>query len=134
MEALTITPFKATKRILRYIKGTTDFSLHYYSSNNYEIIGYSDSDWSGNLDDRKSTDGFMFFMGDTAFTWMSKKQPIITLSTCEAEYVAATSCVCHEIWLRNLLKELKMPQEDHVEICVDNNQHFLWQRIMHFMK
>lgn len=120
MEAPTTTHFKAAKRILRYIKGTTNFGLHYYSSNNYNIVGYSDSDWSGDLDDRKSTTGFVFFMGDTAFTWMSKKQPIVTLSTCEAEYVAATSCVCHAIWLRNLLKELKMPQEEPMEICVDN--------------
>lgn len=120
MEAPTTTHFKAAKRILRYIKGTTNFGLHYYSSDNYNIVGYSDSDWSGDLDDRKSTTGFVFFMGDTAFTWMSKKQPIVTLSTCEAEYVAATSCVCHAIWLRNLLKELKMPQEEPMEICVDN--------------
>ncbi|XP_050916817.1 secreted RxLR effector protein 161-like [Lathyrus oleraceus] len=120
METPTTTHFKAEKRILRYIKGTTNFGLHYYSSNNYEIIDYSDSDWSGDLDDRKITTGFVFFMGDTAFTWMSKKQPIVTLSTCEAEYVAATSCVCHAVWLRNLLKELKMPQDDPVEICVYN--------------
>ncbi|KAH9715665.1 hypothetical protein KPL71_021147 [Citrus sinensis] len=64
--------------------------------------------------------GFVFFMGDTAFTWMSKKQPIVTLSTCEAEYVAAASSVCHAIWLRNLLKELGLPQEEPIEICVDN--------------
>ncbi|XP_050902456.1 uncharacterized mitochondrial protein AtMg00810-like [Lathyrus oleraceus] len=120
MEVPTTTDFKEEKRILRYIKGTTNFGLHYYSSNNYEIIGYSDSDWSGDLDGRKSTTGFVFFMGDTAFTWMSKKQPITTLSTCEVEYVVVTSCVCHAIWLRNLLKELKIPQEDPVEICVDN--------------
>ncbi|KAL5789684.1 hypothetical protein ACOSQ2_004572 [Xanthoceras sorbifolium] len=55
------------------------------------LVGYSDSDWGGDIDDRKSTSGFVFFMGNTAFTWMSKKQPIVTLSTCEAEYVAATS-------------------------------------------
>lgn len=90
MEAPTTTHFKAAKRILPYIKGTTNFGFHYYSSNNYEIIGYSDSDWSGDFDDRKSTIDFVFFMGDTAFTWMSKKQTIVTLSTCEDEYVAAT--------------------------------------------
>ena len=59
-------------------------------------------------------------MGDTAFTWLSKKQPIVTLSTCEAEYVAATACTCHAIWLRNLLKEVSMSQIDPTEICVDN--------------
>ena len=106
MEAPTTTHLQTAKRILRYIKGTIDFGLRYYSSANYNLVGYSDSDWSGDLDDRKSTTRFAFFMGKTAFTWMSKKQPIVTLSTCEAKYIAATSCVCHTIWLKNLLKEL----------------------------
>ncbi|XP_050920499.1 uncharacterized mitochondrial protein AtMg00810-like [Lathyrus oleraceus] len=68
MEAPTTTHFKAAKRILRYIKDTANFSLHYYSSINFEIIGYSYSDWSGDLDDRNNTTGFVFFMGDTGFT------------------------------------------------------------------
>ncbi|KAH9648517.1 Integrase catalytic domain-containing protein [Citrus sinensis] len=84
------------------------------------IVGYSDSDWGGDVNDRKSTTGFVFFVGDTAFKWMLKKQPIVTLSTCEAEYVAAISSVCHAIWLKNLLKELGLPQEEPSEICVDN--------------
>ncbi|KAL5861181.1 hypothetical protein ACOSQ4_002477 [Xanthoceras sorbifolium] len=120
MENPTTTHFKVAKRILRYIKGTIDFGLFYSVSNDYKLVGYSDSDWGGDIDDRKSTSGFVFFMGNTAFTWMSKKQPIVTLSTCEAEYVAATSSVCHVIWLRNLLKELGLPQEEPTEICVDN--------------
>nr|KYP66220.1 Retrovirus-related Pol polyprotein from transposon TNT 1-94 [Cajanus cajan] len=120
MEAPTTTHLKTAKRILRYIKGTTSFGLYYSNSNDYKLVGYSDSDWSGDMDDRKSTSGFVFYMGDTAFTWMSKKQPIVTLSTCEAEYVAATSCVCHAIWLRNLLKELSLPQVEPTKIYVDN--------------
>ena len=59
-------------------------------------------------------------MGDTAFTWYLKKQSIMSLSTCEAEYVAASSAVCHAIWLRKLLKMLRMPQEVPTTICVDN--------------
>ncbi|GKC55019.1 hypothetical protein Tco_1077764 [Tanacetum coccineum] len=66
--------------------------------------------------------GFLFFLGNNAFTWSSKKQPIATLSSCEAEYVAATSCVCHVIWLRSMLKELHMEQEDAIEIYVDNKK------------
>ena len=120
MENPTTTHFKAAKRILRYLKGTINFGLFYSTTNDYKLVGYSDSDWAGDVDDRKSTTGFVFFMGDTAFTWMSKKQPIVTLSTCEAEYVAATSCVCHGIWLRNLLKELGWPQEKPTKIFVDN--------------
>ena len=73
--------------------------LFYFSTTNYNLVGYTDSDWCGDVDDRKSTTGYMFFMGDTAFTWYSNKQPIVSLSTCEAEYVAASCCVCHAIWL-----------------------------------
>ncbi|WZZ79037.1 hypothetical protein YC2023_099609 [Brassica napus] len=118
MEHPTTTHFKAAKRI--YIKSTINFGLYYSISDDYKLVGYSDSDWGGDVDDRKSTSGFVFFIGETAFTWMSKKQPIVTLSTCEAEYVAATSCVCHAIWLRNLLKELNLPQEEPTKIFVDN--------------
>jgi len=64
--------------------------------------------------------GFVFFMGDTSFTWSSKKQSIVTLSSCEAEYVAANSAVCHLIWLRNMLKHLGFPQENLTKIYIDN--------------
>ena len=73
MEAPTTSHLKTAKRILRYIKGTIDFGLLYSSSNNSKLIGYSDSDWARYIDDHKSTTGFVFFMGDTAFTWSSKK-------------------------------------------------------------
>jgi hypothetical protein len=65
------------------------------------VIGYNNSDWVGDMNDRKSTIGFFFFyMGEITFTWNLKKKPIIILSTCEAEYIATTTCVCHSIWLR----------------------------------
>jgi hypothetical protein len=112
--------WKAMKRILRYIKGTVSLGLFYSESSEFKLKGYSDSDWCGDVDDRKSTSGFVFYLGDTAFTWVSKKQPIVTLSTCEAEYVAASWCVCHAIWLRNLLCELGLPQSDATKIRVDN--------------
>ncbi|KAJ3705098.1 hypothetical protein LUZ61_008803 [Rhynchospora tenuis] len=112
--------WKAIKRILRYIRGTTSLGLFYSSTNEFGIYGYSDSDWSGDVDDRKSTSGFVFYIGDTAFTWLSKKQPIVTLSTCEAEYVAAATCVTHAIWLRRLLEEINFRQEGVTQIYVDN--------------
>nr|XP_048322321.1 secreted RxLR effector protein 161-like [Ziziphus jujuba var. spinosa] len=99
MENPITTHLEVAKRILRYLKGTTSFCLYYSTSNDYKLIRYSDSDWGGDIDDHKSTSGFMFYLGDTTFTWMSKKQKIVTLSTCDAEYVAATLCVCHAIWL-----------------------------------
>ncbi|GKV41340.1 hypothetical protein SLEP1_g48885 [Rubroshorea leprosula] len=120
LEAPTTVHLKAAKRILRYIKGTTDFGLNYFASNDFTLRGFSDSDWAGDIDDRKSTTGCVFYMGDTAFTWSLKKQPIVTLSTCEAEYVALNSCVTHVVWLRNLLKELRVTQEGPTKIYVDN--------------
>ncbi|PKU78069.1 putative mitochondrial protein [Dendrobium catenatum] len=84
METPTTSHLKTAKRILRYIKGTIHFGLLYSSSNDFRLVGYSDSDWAGDMDDRKSTTGYVFFMGDTTFTWMSKKQPIVRLFTCEA--------------------------------------------------
>ncbi|XP_022895465.1 uncharacterized protein LOC111409681 [Olea europaea var. sylvestris] len=115
METPTMTHMKTAKRILRYIKCTLDYGLVYSSSNEFKLVGYSHSDWGRDSDDRKSTTGYVFYLGDTAFTWSSKKQSIVTLSTCEAEYVAPTSSVCHAIWLRNLLKTLGVSQKEPIE-------------------
>ncbi|KAJ7962054.1 Retrovirus-related Pol polyprotein from transposon TNT 1-94 [Quillaja saponaria] len=120
MESPTSTHMKTAKRILRYLRGTLDYGLFYSSSHIIDLVGYCDSDFAGDLDDRKSTTGFVFFRGNNAISWVSKKQPIVTLSTCEAEYVAATSCTCHAIWLRRLLKELQEPQKEATQIFVDN--------------
>ncbi|XP_047318270.1 secreted RxLR effector protein 161-like [Impatiens glandulifera] len=83
MEELNYTHLKAIKRILRYIRGTSSLGLLYSQTKEYKLIGYSNSDWCGDIDDRKSTSGYVFYMGDTTFTWLLKKQPIMTLSTCE---------------------------------------------------
>ncbi|KAA0058430.1 putative mitochondrial protein [Cucumis melo var. makuwa] len=81
MESPTTTHLKVTKRILRYLRGTLDYGLFYSSSKEFKLEGYYDSDWAGDTNDRKSTSGYVFFIGNTAFTWSSKKQPIVTLST-----------------------------------------------------
>ena len=112
--------WKAIKRILRYIQGTKSLGLIYTRTEDYKLLAYSDSDWCGDIDDRKSTSGYMFFMGEITFTWYSKKQPIVSLSTCEAEYVASSYCVCNAIWLRRLIHELRIPQPRSTEIRIDN--------------
>ncbi|KAA0052395.1 putative copia-type polyprotein [Cucumis melo var. makuwa] len=112
MESPTTTHLKVAKRILRYLKGTLDYGLFYSSSKEFKFEGYCDSDWAKDTNDRKSTSGYVFFIGNPAFTWSSKKQPIVTLSTCEAEYVVVALCVCHAVWLRNLLKIVGILQDD----------------------
>jgi len=100
METPPITYFKALKRILLYIKGIVDFTLLYEYSNSFELMSYIDNDWAEDIDDRKSTTCFVFYVGDTTFIFSSKKQHIFTLSTYKVEYVVTTTCVCHSIWLK----------------------------------
>nr|GFA70992.1 retrovirus-related Pol polyprotein from transposon TNT 1-94 [Tanacetum cinerariifolium] len=111
---------KILKRIFRYIKGTVDYGMFYSTHKDFNLVGYNDDNWDGSEDDERSTSRFIFFLGNNAFTWSLKKQHIVTSSNCEAEYVAAISCVCHAIWLRSMLKEIHIEQEDAIEIYVDN--------------
>ncbi|XP_074351809.1 secreted RxLR effector protein 161-like [Apium graveolens] len=132
MEAPTTTHMKAAKRILRYLKGTMDYGLLYHYSNEFKLVGYCDSDRAGDIDDRKSTTGYVFFIGDTSFSWSSKKQPIVTLSTCEAEYVAACSCVCQVgNSFGQKMEELHMPQNESIGVLVDNKSEHVISRYMY---
>eukprot|EP00253_Pinus_taeda_P011870 PITA_11870 len=98
--------WQETKRILRYVKGTKRFGILYTSSESSDLVGYTDSDWAGSVDDRKSTSGYIFHMGSGAISWASKKQSIVALSTAEAEYVAATAAACQVVWMRRMLRSL----------------------------
>ena len=69
------------KSILHYLKAIIDFGLFYYSYSDFKLVGFCDSNYVGDIDDRKSIIGFIFCMGDCAISWSSKKQPIITFST-----------------------------------------------------
>jgi hypothetical protein len=113
----------AVKRIMRYLKGTLSYGMLYKADDNKNLclIGWSDSDYAGDLDDRKSTTGYLYMLGSGAISWSSKKQPIVTLSTTEAEFVAAASCACQGIWLRNVLDFLKQKQQGCTIIYCDNS-------------
>ncbi|MDF3680994.1 Ty1/Copia family ribonuclease HI, partial [Enterobacter hormaechei] len=84
------------------MKGTKGFGILYTEINDFKLVGYTDSDWAGSLDDRKSTSGYMFHMGSSAISWASKKQPIVAQSTAKAEYIAANAAACQGIWLRRI--------------------------------
>ena len=81
------------KRIVRYIAGTIHLGLRYKKgrSSDLSLLGYIDSDHSGDLVHRKSTSGVVFYLGSSLVTWASQKHKVVTLSTCEAEYVAAVA-------------------------------------------
>jgi hypothetical protein len=112
--------WNAAKRILRYIKGTYNLGLEYQNGGNVQLAGYTDSDWAGDTDDRKSTSGYIFYLDLGAISWSSKKQATISLSSTEAEYKGATLATQEATWLRGILAELNHPQTEATTIYCDN--------------
>ena len=90
MESPTKIHLLAAKRILRFLQRTKDFGLFYKKGEKSDLIGFVDSDYAGDQDDRKSTSGYVFVLGTGAISWSSRKQKIVTLSTTEAHFVVAT--------------------------------------------
>ncbi|XP_071704493.1 uncharacterized mitochondrial protein AtMg00810-like [Rutidosis leptorrhynchoides] len=120
MSSPTQLHFSVAKRILRYIKATMDYGVFYKRGSSSELIGYADSDYTGDQEDSKSTSEYVFMMGEGAVAWSSRKQPIVTLSSTEAEYVAAVGCACQAIWMKKVLKEIGQDQEECVTNMCDN--------------
>ena len=88
----TIQHWKAVKRIMRYFKGTQNFGIFYSKGGLSDFIGYSDADWAGDVEDRKSTLGYnSFHLSGGAVSWSSRKQSCVALSMAEAEYMALAS-------------------------------------------
>ncbi|KAH9766026.1 Integrase catalytic domain-containing protein [Citrus sinensis] len=106
----------AVKRILRYIRGTSDVALCYGGSE-FTVKGYVDSDFAGDLDKRKSTTGYVFTFAGAAVSWVSKLQTVVALSTTEAEYMAATQACKEAIWIQRLLEELGHKQQKIPVFC-----------------
>ena len=98
--------WKAAKKVMRYLKGTKEYMLTFRRSDHLEVIGYSDSDFAGCIDSRKSTFGYLFLLAGGAISWKSAKQTIIASSTMEAEFVACFEATVHGLWLRNFISGL----------------------------
>ena len=82
----------AVKRIFRYLKGTTEYGLWYPKGKQLDLCAFTDADWAGCIDDRKSTSGAAFFLGGCLVSWSSKKQSKMSLSTAKAKYIVAANC------------------------------------------
>lgn len=121
MENPTELHLQVAKRVLRYLKGTLDFGIFYKKGGNNELIAYTDSDYAGDLEDRKSTSGYVFLLSSGAVSWLSKKQPIVSLSTTEAEFIAAASCACQTVWLKRVLDNLGLKQGKTTIIQCDSS-------------
>lgn len=119
-------------RILCYLKGTPGQGLHMIKNGHHEVLAYSDSDWAGDVESRKSTTGYCTFVGGNLVTWKSKKQSVVARSSAEAEYRAMASTTCELIWLKALIKDLgfetKVPMklfcDNQAAICIAENPVF----------
>jgi transposase InsO family protein len=114
--------WSGVKRILRYLKGTLDLGLKFEatSSDDFVLHGYSDADWAGCPESRKSTSGQLFKLGNSLISWRSRKQSIVALSTTEAEYVALCDATQESVWLRQLLRDIGHEQRNATTIHEDN--------------
>jgi len=88
---------QAAKRALRYLKGTINYGIYYKTAGDGKLLGFTDSDYVGDIKDRKSASGYVFLMNSSVVSWCSKKPAIVTLSTTKAEFVAVAVCACQGV-------------------------------------
>ena len=110
--------WEAAKRVVRYLKGTQDYSLT-FGGEILDLIGYTDADW-GSQSHRHSISGHVYLFSGGAISWSSRKQPIIALSSTEAEYIAASDAVRELLWLRSFISEITIPIRHSITLLCDN--------------
>ena len=109
----------ADKRVTRFIKGTMEYGILFPKCLNeasMELIAYSDEDWCGDRQDRKSTSGYLFKFLNAPISWCAKNQLVVALSTCESEYIVG----CLAVWLESILKEMKIEVNRSIALFIDN--------------
>jgi hypothetical protein len=121
MQRLTTEHQQAVKSIIRYVAGTFDHDLYYpRCPEKAHLVEYSDSDHAGDIDTSKSRSGILFFFGKCHVSWQSVKQQVVALSSCEAEYIAASTASTQALWLVRLLSDLLGRDTGAVELRVEN--------------
>eukprot|EP00253_Pinus_taeda_P029677 PITA_29677 len=93
------------KNILRYLRGTISHELR-YTAENVKLHDYSNTNWGGSVEDRKSTSECWFSLGSASISWMSREQKSVAISTAETEYIATSMISCEAVWLWKLFSEL----------------------------
>jgi hypothetical protein len=109
MSAPTENHHKAALRVLRYLKQAPGSGLLFPRNSDLQILGFSDADWGGCLDTRRSISGYCFFIGHSLISWKSKKQTTVSCSSAEAEYRALAAATRELQWISYLLRDLSQP-------------------------
>jgi len=108
------------KRILKYLKGTADYGLYYSTAQSDHLKAFSDADYAGDVNTRKSITGYVLKLGESTVAWSSQKQKSVALSTTEAEYMAASQTVKEIIWVKSLLNSFALFQNLSTTLYLDN--------------
>jgi histone deacetylase 1/2 len=116
----TTVHWSAVKRILRYVRGTINLGLSIRRSKSTLVSAFSDADWAGCVDERRSTGGFAVFLGDNLISWTARKQPTVSRSSTEAEYKALANATAEMLWVQKLLTELGIPHPAKARLWCDN--------------
>nr|KYP62632.1 Copia protein [Cajanus cajan] len=110
---------QVVKHILRYLKRIANLGINFYKSQNFSLLGYCDVDYAGDNWERKNTSGRCHFLDRCLVSWTRKRQSTISLSTCEAEYVAPGQCLTQLLWIKNQLKDYDI-YESSIPVLCDN--------------
>jgi len=106
LENPTRTHWQAALGVLQYLVNTSSYAITYNGNRGIEFRGYCDADYAGDVDNRRSTTGGIFTIAGGAVSWMSKLQKCVVVSSCEAEYVAASTVTREALFMRNILRDM----------------------------
>jgi len=112
--------WEAIKRIMRYLRHTIDHGLLYKKTDDAKLVCYTDADWAGDQENRRSMSGMITMLNTGPVSYHAQQQPVVALSTSEAEYVAASVATKEIVWLSRFLKELGVHFGDEATILCDN--------------
>ena len=107
-------------QIMRYLKETPGKGLWFRANQHLDLEGYCYAYWASSRDDRRSTSGYCVFVGGNLVSWRSKKQAVVSRSTAEAEYRAMALALCEMMWVKGLLKELRVLKNETMLLHCDN--------------
>ena len=110
---------EACKRILNYLRGTSNLGIYYCKGETFSLSGYCDAGFAGDVNTRRSTSGFLFDLASGLVSWASQRQKFVAVSMTEAEYVASMA-TREAIWISRLMKVIGCPMNSAINLYTDN--------------